>query len=154
MSAKGKQTTARGCKRPIDEALAGPTVLFDGDCVLCSGFVDFILERERAAIIRFCAVQSEAGQVVLEHFRLPLTDWESNLLIEDGRAYFKSDAYFRILRFLRRPWPWLACGRIVPRIISDWVYDRIARNRYRLFGKRTSCRILDDHLADRFIVGL
>ena len=134
------------------EILRGPPILlFDGECVLCSGFVRFVIARERVPVFRFAAVQSVTGQAILRHFGLPLTDWESNVLVEDGIPSFKSGAFFGVLRHLRAPWPWLRGLRVLPLGLRDWLYDRIARNRYALFGRYDRCRLPPAALRARFL---
>jgi predicted DCC family thiol-disulfide oxidoreductase YuxK len=131
--------------------LPQPLVLFDGVCNLCSGWVQFVLAREREPALHFAAMQSSAGQRVLRALGLPLDAYESFLFIEDGAVHTKSRGFFRMLRHLRRPWPWLGFARILPRPLADWGYDRIARNRYRLFGRRDRCMVPRADLADRFL---
>ncbi|HVM79067.1 MAG TPA: DCC1-like thiol-disulfide oxidoreductase family protein [Stellaceae bacterium] len=128
-----------------------PVVLFDGVCNLCSGFVRFAMARESGRVLRFAAMQSPRGQELLRRHGLPLTNFESFAFLEDGAVHLKSGGFLRIVRYLRRPWPWLAAGRVLPRAFRDWVYDRIARNRYRLFGKRAACMVPAPELLDRFL---
>ena len=130
---------------------ARPLILFDGVCGLCSGFVHFVIERERNPDFRFIAVQSPLGQALLAHLGLPLTDWESNVVILEGRPHFKSEGFFRVLRRLRRPWPWLSLAELLPRSLCDWAYDRVARNRYALFGKSDHCLVPAPELRTRFL---
>ncbi len=130
---------------------AQPLILFDGVCALCSGFVRFVIEREGSPQFRFIAVQSPLGQAVLAHLGLPLTDWESNVVILEGRPYFKSEGFFRVMRRLCRPWPWLALAEILPRPLCDWAYDRVARNRYALFGRSEDCLVPTPDLRARFL---
>lgn len=132
--------------------LAGPPILlYDADCRLCNGFVDFILAHEREQRIRFCAVQSTAGQAFLSHLGLCVRDWGSNVFIEHGEARFKSEAMLRIARHLRAPWTLLRAMQYAPPSARDWCYDRVATNRYRLFGSSTHCRVVDAAIRDRFI---
>lgn len=133
---------------PYDKVL-----LFDGACVLCSRSVRFVLARERRPVIRFVAAQTPAGQAMLDHFGLPREDWESVVFVEDGRPRFKSGAFFAVLRHLRYPWPLLRAFRVLPRAVRDWVYDRVARNRYDWFGKRDTCFVPAPGQADRFLGG-
>lgn len=128
-----------------------PLVLFDGVCNLCSGFVAFCLRHESERRLRFVAMQSETGQAVLRRLGLPLNEFETFLLLDGDAVYGKSDAFFRLLRYLRRPWPWFRWARIVPRALRDWGYDRIARNRYRLFGRRDQCLVPGREVEDRFL---
>ena len=99
-------------------AVEGPLILFDGVCVMCSGFVAFVIRRDRAARFRFVAAQTPLGQSILSRLGLSTTEFESSILIEDGRAWFKSGAFFAILRRLPWPWPWLAVLRVLPLAIS------------------------------------
>lgn len=126
-------------------------ILFDAVCPLCSGFAHFIVEHDPGALFRFVSVQSDLGQAILAHFGQPLSDWESNVLVEDGTAYFKSTCFFRIMAHLPPPWSWLTVGRVVPRVIRDWLYDRIAQNRYSVSGKYDRCIVPAPEVAPRFL---
>jgi predicted DCC family thiol-disulfide oxidoreductase YuxK len=128
-----------------------PVVLFDGVCNLCSFWVRFAIARDPCARLRFAPVQSHLGQDFLRRRRLPTDVFESFYLIEDGQIFEKSTAFLRMVRHLRRPWPLLGAARILPRPLRDWLYDRIARNRYRLFGRRDSCLIPSPEVASRFM---
>lgn len=128
-----------------------PVMLFDGVCYLCSGWVAFAIERDPAGYLRFAAVQSPVGQDFLRRRGLPVDLFESFYLVDRGRVYEKSEAFFRMVTHLRWPWPLLRAGRWVPRFLRDWAYDRVARNRYRLFGRRSECLVPDPSIADRFI---
>ena len=128
-----------------------PTVLFDGVCTLCSGFVRFVIARDPEARFRFGALQSDAARRLVEGLRIPGPLPDSIILVEDGRAYVKSTAALRIARRLRAPWP-LAYGLIVvPRFLRDWGYDLAARHRYRWFGRRDACMVPTPELRARFI---
>lgn len=126
-------------------------LLFDGECVLCSGTVRFILQRERDHAIRFVTAQSAAGQALLRHYGLRRDDWESVVFVEDDTPLFKSAAFFAVLRHLRFPWPLLRAAWIVPRPLRDWVYDRVARNRYDWFGRRDECFVPAPEQRGRFL---
>jgi predicted DCC family thiol-disulfide oxidoreductase YuxK len=128
-----------------------PVVLFDGVCNLCSFWVRFAIARDPAARLRFAPVQSDLGQDFLRRRNLPTDLVESFYLIEDGRVYEKSTAFLRMVRHLRAPWPLLRAARVLPRPLRDWLYDRIARNRYRLFGRRDSCLMPAPEVASRFV---
>lgn len=128
-----------------------PIYLFDGVCRLCDGFVGFLLRRDRGGEIRFVQVQSDLGQRILAHLGLSLTDWDSHVYVEHGRVFLKSDGFFQVLRRLPPPWPWIGCFGILPRFLRDWVYDRVARNRYTLFGRYRVCMRPPPDAADRFL---
>ncbi len=128
-----------------------PTILYDGVCVLCSRVVRFIIRHDRAVRFRFASMQSEAGQRVLARHGLPLDGWDSFVLVEDGAAYLKSTAFLRIVARLSGPWPVLAVARFLPEGLRDRLYDLIARNRYRLFGRRESCMVPTPEVRARFL---
>lgn len=127
-----------------------PILLYDGVCVLCSGGVRFVLRHEREPAIRFVAVQSTEGRALARVHGLDPQAPESFLFIENGAALAKSDAAFAVIRHLRGPARLLLLGRILPRPLRDWLYDRIARNRYHLFGQKTVCERPDPRQRHRF----
>lgn len=127
-----------------------PVVMIDGVCNLCNGVVRFILARERQPLLRFTNLQSDTGKQLVKRYQLPATV-ESVILIEDGRAYTRSDAALRILPYLRFPWPLLQPLVALPRPIRDSIYDWVARNRYRWFGKLEVCPIPGPELRPRFL---
>ena len=131
--------------------IEGPLVLFDGICNLCSFSVRFLAPRDRTGRLRFASIQSAVGQQVLQRHGLPLQNWDSFVLLDGDRAYLKSEAFFRSVRFMRRPWPLLGLGRIVPSPVADWLYDRIARNRYALFGRKPHCMVPSPELRAKFL---
>ena len=128
-----------------------PVMLFDGVCNLCSGSVQFAIARDPAANLRFAAIQSPHGQDFLRRRGLPADRFETFYLIDDGRVYEKSAGVLRMVGYLRWPWPLLKAMRIVPRPLRDWLYDRIARNRYHLFGRRQTCLVPTAEIAGRFL---
>lgn len=114
-------------------------ILFDGVCRLCNGWVRFLLKYDRQERFKLCSVQSLEGQAILMWFGLPTASFETMLLVEGAAVYTKSEALLRILRHLPRPWRWLSLFTLIPRPLRDWCYDRIARNRYRIFGRYDQC---------------
>ena len=135
-----------------DPALTdSPIILFDGVCNLCNASVQFVMDRERGRTFRFAALQSEAGQALLKRHKLPAGELSSVVLLEQGRGFTRSTAALRIARRLRFPWP-LAYGLVlIPPLLRNWVYDLVARNRYRWFGKSESCRVPAPELHERFL---
>lgn len=129
----------------------GPLVLFDGVCNLCNGSVRFLAPRDRTGRLRFAPIQSSAGQAVLGQHGLPLDDWESFVFLEDGEVHQKSAAWFRLLRYLPLPWSLLGLFRLTPRPVADWFYDRVARNRYALFGRHDTCLLPTPELRSKFV---
>ena len=132
-------------------AVEGPLILFDGVCVMCSGFVAFVIKRDPQARFRFVAAQTPLGQSLLSRLELSTTDFESSILIEDGRAWFKSEGSIRMAEGLGFPWSLAAVFRALPMAWRDRLYETVARNRLRWFGKRETCYRPDPKFADRFI---
>ncbi len=135
---------------PADDGHA--VVVFDGVCVLCSGWVGFLLERDARRELRFASVQSAAGAALLRQHGESPADPQTLLLVDGGRCYKQTDAIRRILAKLSLPWR-LAGSALgwVPRRLRDWLYLRIARNRYRLFGMRETCLVPDLAVKERFL---
>jgi predicted DCC family thiol-disulfide oxidoreductase YuxK len=130
-----------------------PVIVFDGVCNLCNASVDFVLKRDRREQFLFASNQSEAGRELLQGRGVaPPDDAPSVYLVEeDGRVSTRSTAALRIARRLRFPW-WMAYAFIVaPRPLRDAVYDFIARNRYRWFGKSDTCRLPTAQERARFL---
>jgi predicted DCC family thiol-disulfide oxidoreductase YuxK len=141
-----------GMHEDADQVLLnGPLVLFDGLCNLCSFLVQFLAKRDRQNCLWYASVQSAAGQRVLAANHLPLDQFDSFYFLDAGRLYSKSDAIVRLLPYLGGLWFLLGLFRIMPRACRDWLYDRVARNRYTLFGRRTSCMLPRTEFAARFL---
>ena len=130
---------------------AGSVILFDGVCNLCNGSVLFVIDRDPRARFRFAALQSDIGGDLLARSGYRGRALDSIVLLEDGRVFDRSTAALRIARRLRGGWPLLAAFLVVPRPIRDAVYEWIARNRYRWFGREESCRIPTPELRHRFL---
>lgn len=128
-----------------------PLIVFDGVCVLCSGFAQFVISRDTNKDFLLTHAQSDLGQALFQHYGLDTYSFETNLLIDDGLAYGRLEAMGLILR--RLGWPWRAAMGLLwlPRPIGRWVYQRIARNRYAMFGRRKECWVPDGELRTRLI---
>jgi predicted DCC family thiol-disulfide oxidoreductase YuxK len=127
-------------------------IVFDGVCVLCSRWVDFVLRRDPHGRYKFAAMQTASGRGLLIEHGIDPDDPLSFLLLEDRRGYTHTDAIVRILCSFGFGWRLL--GRlmaIVPRFIRDPLYRWIARHRYRMFGRRATCRVPTADIADRFL---
>ncbi|HSK13753.1 MAG TPA: thiol-disulfide oxidoreductase DCC family protein [Phnomibacter sp.] len=135
----------------MQETAAHPVLLFDGVCNLCSASVQFIIRHDPHARLRFAALQSDPGEQLLRSHHLPEKELKSLVLIEKGRVYTRSTGALRVARYLSGLWPLLYVFIIVPRFLRDPVYDLIGRNRYRWFGKKTSCWLPTPDLKARFI---
>jgi predicted DCC family thiol-disulfide oxidoreductase YuxK len=128
-----------------------PIIIFDGYCALCSGWAQFVLRRDRTARYRLLCAQSPLGYALYVHYGLDPQDYETNILIEDGAAWFKSEGSIRMAEGLGLPWSLAAVFRILPMPVRDRLYDFIARNRLKFFGKRATCYAPQPGYQDRFL---
>lgn len=131
--------------------MAYPIVLFDGLCNFCNAGINFIIKQDKKKIFRFAALQSEAGQKLLEEYNLPKEGFDSVVLIDGGKVYKKSSAGLRVYAMLPWYWRWSQAFWIAPRFIRDGVYDFIARNRYKWFGKKEECMLPTPEVRNRFL---
>lgn len=125
-------------------------ILFDGVCVFCSRWVRFVASRDRARRFRFTAIQSAYGARLAQALGIDPDDPDTNAVIHGGVAYKKSDGALTVLSNL----PGLGFARVffaVPRPVRDMVYNLIARNRYRMFGKFDACIVPDADLRARVL---
>jgi predicted DCC family thiol-disulfide oxidoreductase YuxK len=126
-------------------------ILFDGVCNLCNSAVNFIIDRDPEGRFEFAPLQSPLGESTLsEKGMTDASNLSTMVLVEDGRCFTRSTAALRIGRRLKFPWPLLYGMIIVPRFLRDWLYNRVAKNRYRWFGKHETCRMPTAELAARF----
>ena len=128
-----------------------PIVLFDGVCNLCNSSVQFLIRHDQKNTLRFASLQSEAGQTLLQKFNLPTNVFNSFVLVEDEKVYLRSSAALKVASYLGGFWKILQILWIVPRFVRDGVYNLIAKNRYRWFGKKTECMIPTPELKARFL---
>ncbi|TIU25969.1 MAG: DUF393 domain-containing protein [Mesorhizobium sp.] len=128
-----------------------PLIVFDGVCVFCSGFVRMIVRLDRDKRFRFATAQSPLGEALFREHGLPTDNYETNLAIIDGVAFTKLDSFVVIMATLG--WPWRAARLllVLPQPLRDWLYDRVAKNRYALFGRKDSCEIPSAELRQRLI---
>ena len=129
----------------------GQVIVFDGVCNFCNSFVNFVMDRDRQQKFKFGTLQSEPGQYLLEELQLPREDFETFLLLKNGRVFSKSTAALKIIRELDGIWPVLYALMVIPRPIRDTCYDFIARHRYRWMGKSTACRMPTAADRERFV---
>ena len=140
--------------RPTPAPLLKPgetVVLFDGVCKLCNGWARFVIRHDRDRRVRLAAVQSPEGQALLAWAGLPLDQFDTIAVIRDRHYWERSEAVFEIIAQLPARWRPLLLLRSIPRLLRDWAYDRIARNRYRLFGKYDTCLLPDPDHEQRFL---
>jgi predicted DCC family thiol-disulfide oxidoreductase YuxK len=132
---------------PDDKGL----IVFDGVCVLCTGFARFVLKRDRDFAFRLTTAQSALGQALFRHYGLDTETFETNLVLVEGRPYAKLDTVVAVGQRLGGVWPLLAILRLLPRPMADWIYDRVALNRYRLLGRTDACMVPPPEWRARFI---
>lgn len=126
-------------------------VIFDGVCNLCAHSVRFILQCEADSTLHFVPLQSPAGARLLRQFEFDPEDVRTFVLIANNVVHVKSDAALDIAQHFRWPWRALTAFRIIPRLVRDWFYDRIALHRYRWFGRTEICMVPTPYLRARFI---
>ncbi len=117
-------------------------IVFDGECVLCSGFFRFMLKRDKTRRFEFATAKSPLGQRMYKALNLPVTDFETNLVIVDGKVFQRVDAFAAAVRALPAFWPLLSLVRFLPSAVKDPLYFSIACNRYALFGRYDTCMML------------
>ncbi len=128
-----------------------PIILFDGVCNLCNSSVQFVLKHDDDKIFRFASLQSEAGQALLKEFNLPQTGFNSFVLIKEDKIFLKSTAALMVASQLKGLVKFLYGFIIVPPFIRNAVYNVIAKNRYKWFGKQESCMMPTPDLQSRFL---
>jgi predicted DCC family thiol-disulfide oxidoreductase YuxK len=125
-------------------------VLFDGVCNLCNASVQFIIRHNKNGDLKFASLQSEFGRNQLNKFQLS-AEVRTIVFITDGRALLRSNAALEVCKHLNGFYPYLKILKIVPAFFRDWIYNIIAKNRYRWFGKKDQCWIPTPDLANRFM---
>ena len=127
-------------------------ILFDGVCNLCNSAVQFVIQHDKKDVFRFVALQSELGQEILQHIGINSKNIDSIILYEPGIAYYyKSQAAIQISKYLDGFWHLGSVFRIIPTGISNLLYDYIAKNRYKWYGKKESCMIPTPELKIKFL---
>lgn len=126
-------------------------VLFDGVCNLCNDAVTFIIKHDTEDRFRFAALQEEPGISLIRRFGIDSEKVDSIILIDNNKALIKSAAALKISFYLSGIYPLASIFRIIPQVISDMIYDFIARNRYKWFGKKESCMIPTPELKRKFL---
>lgn len=125
-------------------------ILYDGVCVFCSRWVQFVIARDTARRFRFTPIQSPYGTRLAQAFGIDPDEPDTNAVIHGGKAHLKSDAALTVLSNLSG-WRWTQALFAVPKPLRDAVYSVVARNRYRIFGKYDSCFVPDAELRKRVL---
>ena len=125
-------------------------ILYDGICIFCSRWVRFVATRDQASRFRFTAIQSPYGARLAQAFGIDPDDPDTNAVVHGGIAYFTSDGALTVLSHLPR-WRWTRAFFAVPKPLRDAVYNLVARNRYRIFGKFDACFVPDADMRARVL---
>jgi predicted DCC family thiol-disulfide oxidoreductase YuxK len=116
-------------------------ILFDGVCKVCNAWSNFIIQHDSEHKFKLCSVQSDEGIQILAHFGFPTDFYETMLYVEGGECFQRSDSFFNVVSQLGYPWKIAYILKMFPKTIRDWGYNRIALNRYKLFGKYDYCTL-------------
>ena len=159
-----------GSSTELIEKVDRPIIFFDGDCVMCNSFVDLLLQMDSKGLFYLSPLQGETARYYLPPLPHNREEWsiyyletaqsstlnaelcrDSTALHTSPRLYSQSDAVIQICRHLGGIWSLATLGNGIPSFIRDAVYRMVARNRYRLFGQRSTCRMPTDAERSRFL---
>ncbi|MBA1142888.1 thiol-disulfide oxidoreductase DCC family protein [Mesorhizobium neociceri] len=128
-----------------------PLIVFDGVCVLCSGFVRTVVRLDRKNGFRFATAQLPFGEALFHKYELRTDSYEINLVLIGAAPFMRLDSFIAVMAELG--WPWRAAKALllIPRPLRDWLYERIAKNRYAIFGSKDSCEIPSAAMRARMI---
>jgi predicted DCC family thiol-disulfide oxidoreductase YuxK len=132
---------------PFDDSR--PLFVFDGFCVLCSGGASWLMKHDREGRIALTSAQGDIGSALYRHYRIAMD--ETYLLLRDGRVFTKSEGYLQLFDAMGGWFRVLKALCLLPRPLRDWVYDIVARNRYRWFGKVEACALLTPEQKSRLL---
>ena len=127
-------------------------ILFDGVCNLCNTSVQYVIKHDKKDLFRFVALQSETGQRILKHIGISTSNIDSIVLYEPGIAYYyKSNAALEIAKNLGGIFTYGTIFKIIPTSLRDSIYDYVAKNRYKWYGKQDNCMIPTQELKAKFL---
>jgi len=135
----------------VNPDIKSPILLFDGVCNLCNASVQWVLKRDRKGIFKFAALQSETGQRLLQQFGFSQENFDTVVLVDGEKVFTRSDAPLEIARRLGGLWSLFFVFKIIPRFLRDAVYNWVARNRYRWFGRKEECMLPRPEWKNRFL---
>jgi predicted DCC family thiol-disulfide oxidoreductase YuxK len=136
----------------LESTNTGSIILFDGICNFCNASVNKIIEHDKKNVFKFAAIQSDAGKIILTEFSIDTSKTDSILLIEKNTVFTKSTAVLKIAKQLSGLYKLSYAFIIIPLFIRDTIYDFIAKNRYKWFGKKESCMIPTKEVSGKFLV--
>jgi predicted DCC family thiol-disulfide oxidoreductase YuxK len=128
----------------------GAIILFDGICNLCNKSVQFIIKRDPIGYFKFASLQSETGKRLLKQYKIS-KQIDSIIVIENKKIYFKSSAALQICGKLTGFWKLFTVLRVLPPVFRDFLYDKVAKNRYKWYGKRDRCMLPTAEMKKRFL---
>lgn len=131
--------------------VTGPIILFDAECILCSANAQFVLTQDHKKRFRLASMQGEVGSAIYRRFGIDPANPDTMIVVHGDSMQRDSDAVLSIYAGLGWPWKAFSIFRLVPRFIRDPLYRMIARNRYRIFGKRDSCWLPAPEFRDRLL---
>ncbi|WP_448547562.1 thiol-disulfide oxidoreductase DCC family protein [Thalassotalea fusca] len=126
-------------------------ILFDGKCKLCNAWSQFIIKYDKQDAFKLCSVQSSEGQDILKYFNMPVDHFDTMLYVVGNQPFDKSDAFLEVVNKLGFPWRLLRIFKLLPKKIRNWLYDRIALNRYFLFGQYETCMMPSPENQRKFL---
>ncbi|MEM1376262.1 MAG: DCC1-like thiol-disulfide oxidoreductase family protein [Pseudomonadota bacterium] len=126
-------------------------IVFDEVCVFCNGFAKMVARFDAEDAFRFTSAQGPIGQALYNALEMPLDDFETNLVIINGEVSTKLSAFIAVAEKIGGIWRFAIVLRVLPKPIANWLYDRIARNRYRVFGKYDACPMPTEEMKRRLI---
>lgn len=126
-------------------------IFFDGVCNLCNSSVNYVIDHDKKKKFSFASLQSDLARDLLGNLGVDSQKLESIVLKKGDKIYRKSSAAIEIAREMDGLWPVLYVFKLVPAFVRDFIYDFIAKNRYRWFGKQDSCRMPTPELKERFL---
>lgn len=126
-------------------------ILFDGVCNLCSSAINFVIKRDLKNRFLFASLQSENGKALSQKYHIDTAQVDSIILIKNNTAYAKSSAAIKITQSLSGLWPLFTLFIIIPPFVRNWIYDYVAKNRYRWYGKKETCMVPNSELRSKFL---
>jgi len=126
-------------------------IIFDAECAFCSSWVRWVFHRDTRGLFLFCPLQSPKGKAFIDRLDPAVDPSRTMVTIEQGRMYTRSTAFLRVVRYLKFPWCMLYAGVVVPRPVRNWIYEKIALHRFRLFGRSDACASMPEKMKPRVL---
>jgi len=127
-----------------------PIVLYDGECSFCNASVQWLIQHDRHAKLKYAAIKGQIGQDLIQKYAIP-SSVDSIIFINDSKAYLYSSAALRLTTYLSGAWPILYCLCIIPSCVRDFVYKQFAKRRISWFGKQQACLLPSSDIRKRFL---